>query len=176
MKERKGLIEFAGRPATVVGEDLRPGDKAPYFTVMDQNWNEASPLEETRGKVRIIASVTSLDTSVCDRETRKFNQEASDLGSDIVIIVISMDLPEAQKRWCGDAGIDQVRVLSDSRYGDFGEKYAVQLKEPRMNRRAVFIVDENDIVRYAEYMARIPDEPNYEEVLNQARTVLTSWE
>jgi len=174
--ERKGLIEFAGHPATVVGKDLRPRDKAPYFTVIDQDWNEVSPLEETRGKVRIIASVTSLDTSVCDRETRRFNQEAADLGDDFAIIVTSMDLPDAQKRWCGAAGIDQLRVVSDSRYADFGEKYGVLMKEPRMNRRAVFIVDENDIVRYAEYMARIPDEPNYDEVLNQAHTVLTSWE
>jgi thiol peroxidase len=176
MKERRGLIEFSGRPATVVGEDLHPGDKAPNFIVMDQDWNEVSPLEETLGKVRIIASVTSLDTSVCDRETRKFNEEAANLGSDFAIIVVSMDLPEAQKRWCGAAGINQVRVFSDSSYADFGKKYGVLMKEPRMNRRAVFIVDENDIVRYAEYMAHIPDEPNYDEVLIQARTVLTSWE
>ena len=86
-----------------------------------------------------------------------------------------MDLPFAQKRWCGKAGIDQVQVLSDSRFADFGEKYATLMKEPRMNRRAMFIVDENDIIRYAEYMAHIPDEPDYDEVLKQAQTVLTSW-
>ena len=175
MKERKGLIEFEGRPVTVIGEDIKPGEKAPDFTVLDQQWNEIHPLKDTRGKIRIIASVTSLDTSVCDKETRKFNQEAASLGKDIEILVISMDLPFAQKRWCGKAGIDQVQVLSDSRYGDFGEKYGVQMKEPRMNRRAVFIVDEDDMVRYADYMAHIPDEPNYEEVLNQAHTVLSSW-
>ncbi len=175
MKERKGLIEFAGHSVTVVGEDVKPGEKAPDFTVLDQDWNEIKPLEESRGKVRIIASVTSLDTSVCDKETRKFNKEAADLGDNIEIFVISMDLPFAQKRWCGKAGIDQVHVLSDSRYADFGEKYAVLMKEPRMNRRAVFIVDADDMIRYAAYMAHIPDEPDYDEVLKQAQTVLTSW-
>jgi len=173
MIERKGIIEFKGKDVSVVGLDLREGNVAEDFIATDQNWNDISVLEFTKGNVRIIASVPSLDTSVCDRETRQFNQEASALSSEISIIVISMDLPFAQNRWCGAAGVDRVLVFSDHKSADFGIKYSVLLKEPRLLRRAVFIVDRENIIRYVAYMPTLKDEPNYGEVLAFARGILS---
>ena len=129
-------------------------------------------LEHTKGKVRILAAVPSLDTPVCDRETRRFNQEAAALGDDIVIVVISADLPFAQKRWCGAAGVDQVLVVSDHMDMDFGEKYGTLMKEVRLMRRAVFVVDRDGNIVYADYMPALGDEPNYEEVLAAAKAAL----
>jgi thiol peroxidase len=128
---------------------------------------------DTAGKVRIIAAVPSLETDTCDRETRRFNQEASALGRDIVIEVVSTDLPYTQKRWCGAAAIEQVMVLSDHMTAEFGEKYGCLIKERRILRRAVFVVDRQDIVVYAAYMPALGVEPNYEEVLAAARAALT---
>ncbi len=170
--ERKGLIRFGDREVTVVGPDLKPGDQAPDFTATTQDWQHIHVLDATRGKVRIIAAVPSLDTPVCDRETRRFNQEAAALGEDIAIVVISADLPFAQKRWCGAAGVDKVMVVSDHMDMDFGEKYGCLMKEVRLLRRAVFVVDRNDTIVYADYMPRLGDEPNYEEVLEAAKRAL----
>ena len=128
---------------------------------------------DTTGKVRIIAAVPSLDTDTCDRETRRFNQEAAGLSEDIVIEVISTDLPYAQKRWCGAAGVDRVMVLSDHMTAEFGEKYGCLIKERRTLRRAVFVVDRQDKITYAAYMPALGVEPNYEEVLEAARAALT---
>ncbi len=172
MIERKGIIKFKGRDVSVVGMDLQPGNEAAEFHVMNKDWQEISGLESTQGKVRIIAALPSLDTSVCDRETRRFNQEAAKLGKDIVILVISADLPFAQERWCGAAGVNQVRVLSDHKYTEFGIRYSCLLSEPRILRRAVFIVDRVNILRYAAYMPELGVEPNYEEVLKIARQLV----
>lgn len=174
MLERKGLIRFGDMEVTVVGPDLKPGDEAPEFTATTQDWRHIRVLEATQGKVRILAAVPSLDTSVCDRETRTFNQKAADLGDDIVIVVISADLPFAQKRWCGAAGVDKVMVVSDHMDMDFGEKYGTLMKEVRLLRRAVFVVDRNNRIVYADYMPRLGDEPNYEEVLDAARKALAA--
>jgi thioredoxin-dependent peroxiredoxin len=122
--------------------------------------------------VRIIASIPSIDTPVCDRETRKFNEEAAALSSDISILIISMDLPVAQKRWCGAAGVDQVTTFSDVVEADFGKKYGTLMKEVRLLRRAVFVVDKNDVVTYSAYMPANGVEPNYEEVLSAAKRSL----
>ncbi len=170
--ERKGLIRFGDMDVTVVGPDLKPGDKAPEFTATTQDWQHIRVLEHTKGKVRILAAVPSLDTPVCDRETRRFNQEAAALGDDIVIVVISADLPFAQKRWCGAAGVDQVLVVSDHMDMDFGEKYGTLMKEVRLMRRAVFVVDRDGNIVYADYMPALGDEPNYEEVLAAAKAAL----
>lgn len=172
MIERKGIIQFKDRDVSVVGMDLKPGIEAADFHVIDKDWHEVSALESTRGRVRIIAAMTSLDTSVCDRETRRFNQEAAKLSKDIVIMVISADLPFAQARWCGAAGVDQVTVLSDHKYTDFGIKYSCLLSEPRILRRAVFIVDRVNMLRYAAYMPELGKEPNYAEVLKIARQLV----
>ena len=136
------------------------------------SWSMVRGLGDTQGKVRILAAVPSLDTDTCDRETRRFNQEAASLSDDIVIEVISTDLPYAQKRWCGAAGVDQVMVLSDHMQAEFGEKYGCLIKERRILRRAVFVVDRQDIVTYVAYMPALGVEPNYEEVLEAARAAL----
>ncbi|WP_448334664.1 thiol peroxidase [Bellilinea sp.] len=170
--ERNGVITFAGRDVTVVGPDLKVGEIAPEFTVQAQDWSTVSALSATEGKVRIIASVPSLETSVCDRETRRFNQDAANLSKDISILVISTDLPYTQKRWCGAAGIDQVMVLSDHMDVDFGKKYGVLIKEIRILRRAVFVVDRNNRITYAAYMPTIGAEPDYDAVIEAAKQAL----
>jgi thioredoxin-dependent peroxiredoxin len=170
--ERFGLIKVGGKDATVIGDDLKVGGKAPDFTVQALDWTAKRGLADTEGKVRIIAAVPSLETDVCDRETRRFNQEASSLSKDIVIEVISTDLPYTQKRWCGAAGVDQVMTLSDHMTAEFGEKYGVLIKERRTLRRAVFVVGKDDKLVYVAYMPALGDEPNYAEVLEAARKAL----
>jgi thioredoxin-dependent peroxiredoxin len=171
-RERFGLIKFAGNDATVIGDDIKVGEKAPEFTVVKNDWSVVKGLKDSKRKVRIISAVLSLETGVCDRETRRFNEEASKLGKNIAILVISADLPFTQKRWCGAAGVDQVTTYSDSLKADFGKKYGCLIKEGRVLRRAVFVVDKKRIVRYAAYMPVLGDEPNYEEVLAAARDAL----
>lgn len=174
MSERFGIIKFKGQDATVVGPDLRPGDPAPEFHVQRLDWSPFAGLADTQGKVRIIAAVPSLDTEVCDRETRRFNAEVAALGADIVILVISTDLPFAQKRWCGATGVDQVTVLSDHMSADFGAKYGCLIKEARILRRAVFVVDRQGKITYAAYLPALGDEPDYAAVLSAARAALNA--
>jgi thiol peroxidase len=170
--ERTGLIKFKGREMTVAGPDLAPGDPAPDFTAQTLDWLPFKALAETAGKVRIIAAVPSLDTDVCDRETRRFHQEAAGLGADVAILAISMDLPWTQKRWCGAAGIDQVTVLSDHMLADFGSHYGTLMKEVRILRRAVFVVDRSNKITYSAYMPTLGDEPDYAAVLAATRAAL----
>ena len=168
MEERTGVITTAGNPLTLVGKEVKVGEKAPNFVALD---NDLSPVEFSSfsGKVCIISSVTSLDTSVCDLQTRRFNQEASSLGDDIVILTISMDLPFAQKRWCAAAGVDKVITLSDHRDASFGTSYGLLIKELRLLTRAVLIVDRDGIVRYVQIVKETSNEPDYESVLNAVR-------
>ena len=172
MKERTGLIKFGGKDATIVGEDLSVGDFAPEFQAQTADWSVVEMLAATSGKVRIIAAVPSLDTSVCDRETRRFNVEAAALGADVAIIVISTDLPFAQKRWCGAAGVEQVSVVSDHLNTEFGKAYGCLIKEVRLLRRAVFVVDKAGKIVYAAYMPTLGDEPDYNAVLQAAQSAL----
>jgi thioredoxin-dependent peroxiredoxin len=172
--ERKGIFTFAGQDQIIVGPDLQAGQPAPEFTVQANDWTVTKGLASTQGKVRIIGSLPSLSTSVCDREVRHFNEEAAALGEGIVIVMVSMDLPFTQKNWCGAAGIDKVITLSDQKYADFGEKYGVLVKEHRFFRRAIFVVDEQDQIVYAAYMPELKNEPNYAEVLAAARIALAS--
>lgn len=172
MNERKGVISFRNREVTVIGDDLKPGVTAPEFEVQNQDWENVQGLASTAGKVRIIAAAPSLETSVCDTETRRFNLEASKLSQDIAILVISADLPYTQKRWCGAAGIDRITVLSDHLKKDFGAKYGVLMKEIGVLRRAVFVVDKNNTVTYTAYMPTIGEEPDYEAVLAAARKLV----
>jgi thiol peroxidase len=170
--ERSGIFQLAGRDATIVGDDVKVGQAAPDFKVHALDWSIVNGLADTAGKVRILAPLPSLDTDTCDRETRRFNQEASGLGRDIIIAVISTDLPYTQKRWCGAAGVEQLMVVSDHMTAEFGEKYGCLIKERRILRRAVFVVDRQDMVVYAAYMPALGVEPNYEEVLAAARAAL----
>jgi thiol peroxidase len=171
-EERFGIVKFRGQDVTVLGRDLKAGDLAPEFSVQTLEWATINGLASTQGKVRIISALPSLETDVCDRETRRFNQEAALLGKDIVILAISTDLPFTQKRWCGAAGVDQVTVLSDHMGADFGLKYGCLIKEARILRRAVFVVDRAGKVSYAAYMPALGEEPNYAEALASARAVL----
>lgn len=172
MIERRGILKIGDQDVTIIGEDIQVGQVAPDFVVQAQDWSLVRGLADTQGKVRILAAVPSLDTAVCDRETRRFNQEAASLDKDIVIEVISTDLPFAQKRWCGAAGVDQVMVLSDHLYVEFGQKYGCLIKERRILRRAVFVVNRQGIVTYVAYMPALGVEPNYDEVLQAAQEAL----
>ena len=172
MIERFGILKFAGNDVTVVGPNLTAGQKAPEFTVQAQDWSIFTGLRDTSGKVRIIGSLPSLSTSVCDRETRRFNQEASNLDDRIVILTVSMDLPFTLKNWCASAGIDRVITLSDHQTAEFGQNYGVLVKEHRFLRRAIFVIDQNDMIVYSAYMPAIGEEPDYQEVLNAARQAL----
>jgi thiol peroxidase len=153
-----------GNPLTLIGTELKVGDAAPDIEVLD---NELSPvrLSSFRGKVCIISTVPSLDTPVCDMETRRFNEEAGKLGDNVVILTISMDLPFAQKRWTGAAGVDKVMTLSDHRDAAFGEAYGVLIKEVRLLARAVFVVDRKGTIQYIELVKELTEEPDYDAVL-----------
>jgi thiol peroxidase len=172
--ERFGIVKFRGQNVTVMGADLKPGEAAPEFTVQTLEWSSFNGLADTQGKVRIIAAVPSLETDVCDRETRRFNQEAAALSKDVVILVISTDLPFTQKRWCGAAGVDQVTVLSDHMTADFGLKYACLIKEARILRRSVFVVDRAGKIVYVAYMPALGEEPAYDAVLAAAKSALAA--
>ena len=165
MEEHAGKITMRGNPLTLVGKELKVGDQAPDFRVLD---NDLSPvqLSSYRGKICVISSVPSLDTPVCDMETRRFNDEAGKLGPDVVILTISMDLPFAQKRWCGAAGVDRVTTLSDHLDASFGEAFGVLIKELRLLARAVFVVDQEGIVQYIQLVKEVADEPDYDAVLD----------
>ena len=165
--ERPGAVKMRGNPVTLVGPKLEPGQPAPDFRVVA---NDLSPvtLKDTRGAVRIFASVPSLDTSVCDLEGRRFNEEASRLDG-VNVYVISMDLPFAQRRWCGAAGIERVKTLSDHREASFGTAYGVLIKDLRLLARAVFVVDRNDRITYVEYVPEVTEHPKYEAALEAAR-------
>lgn len=170
--ERKGLIEFRGQDVTVVGEDIRVGDQAPEFSVLTMDWTWMNALEDTQGKVRIVGSLPSLNTAVCDRETKRFNSEAGSLGGDVAILMVSMDLPWTLNQWCAAAGVEQVTTLSDHKNSEFGKKYGVFIKELRIFRRAVFVLDRSGKVVYVEYTPSLGDEPDYSLVLEAARNAL----
>ena len=172
MVERKGLIEFRGQDVTVVGEDIQVGDQAPEFSVLTMDWTWMNALEDTQGKVRIVGSLPSLNTAVCDRETKRFNSEAGSLGGDVAILMVSMDLPWTLNQWCAAAGVEQVTTLSDHKNSEFGKKYGVFIKELRIFRRAVFVLDRSGKVVYVEYTPSLGDEPDYSLVLEAARNAL----
>ena len=170
--ERKGIVQFHGNDVTVVGADIQVGQMAPEFTAQTTDWEEMKALESTKGKVRIIGSMLSFSTSVCDRETRRFNQEAAALGRDVAILMLTMDLPFTLKSWCAAAGVDQVITLSDHLTGEFGQKYGTLIKELRFLRRAIFVVDRDGKVVYAAYMPVMGEEPDYAQVLEAAKKAL----
>lgn len=170
--ERTGLFEFRGQDVTIIGEDIQVGDQAPGFSVQTTEWEWINPLESNQGKVRIIGSLPSLSTAVCDRETKRFNSEAASLGSDVAILMVSMDLPWTLNEWCAAAGVEQVTTLSDHKNAQFGKKYGVLLKELRIFRRAIFVIDRRGKAVYVEYTPSLGVEPDYSQVLEAARSVL----
>lgn len=159
--ERPGAVTMRGNPVTLLGPKIEVGQEAPEFTVVDTNLSPKR-LADFKGHVLLIASVPSLDTGVCSAETRRFNQEAAGFSPDVRVLTISMDLPFAQKRWCGAEGIERVVTLSDHRDASFGLAYGVLIKELRLLARAVFVVDRQGKVTYVEYVPEVTEHPNYE--------------
>jgi thiol peroxidase len=164
MQERTGLVTFKGGPLTLLGPALRVGERAPDFTALGTDMQPVA-LSAFRGKKVLISSVPSLDTPVCDLQTRRFNAEAEKLGPDVPILTISMDLPFAQARWCGAAGVKNVRTLSDHRDASFGTAFGLLIKELRLLARAVLILDREGIVRYVQLVKEVGQEPDYDDAL-----------
>lgn len=166
--ERPGATTMRGNPLTLIGPELKTGDHAPDFNVVDSNLKPVS-LKDTGNNVRIISVVPSLDTPVCDAQTKRFNEEAAKL-SGVDILTVSMDLPFAQKRWCGAFGVDKVKMLSDHRDASFGSSYGTLIKDMRIESRAIFVVDQENTIRHAEYVKEVADFPNYEAALSAAKS------
>lgn len=170
-QERTGVAAFKGNPITLIGPELKAGDAAPNFTV-SKNLLETAQLSDYAGKIKLISVVPSLDTGVCDAQTRRFNSEAAELGDDVVILTISMDLPFAQARWCGAAGIDRVVTLSDHKDASFGQAYGVLIKEFRLDMRSIFVIDKNDKLTYVEYLAEMSEHPDYDAAIAAVKALL----
>ena len=157
-----------GKPLTLLGPELKAGEKAPDFAAVTDSLQDVN-LEKTGHAVRIFSVIPSLDTPVCDAQTKRFNEEAAKLDG-IEIYTVSMDLPFAQKRWCGAFGVDKVKMLSDHKDGSFGSNYGTLIKELRIESRAIFVVDPDNKIRHAEYVKEVADHPNYEAALSAARS------
>jgi thioredoxin-dependent peroxiredoxin len=166
--ERSGATTLKGNPLTLVGPELKSGDRAPDFETVDDRLQTVK-LPDTGKNVRIFSVVPSLDTPVCDAQTKRFNEEAAQLKG-VDIYTISMDLPFAQKRWCGTFGVDNIKMLSDHRNGSFGEHYGTLIKELRIESRAIFVVDGDNQLRHVEYVKEVADHPNYDAALSAARS------
>src|SRR5512146_3227488 len=164
MEERKGIITMKDEHLTLLGPDIKAGDKAPDFTVLDKELNQVT-LRDFRGKYKLISVTPSLDTPVCDLQARRFNHEAASLPHDVVVLNISMDLPFAISRFCTVAEIDRVKALSDHRDASFGTAYGVLIKELRLLARSIFIIDKNNVVRYKEIVPEQSNHPDYEKAL-----------
>ncbi|CAG1016952.1 Thiol peroxidase [Anaerolineales bacterium] len=169
---RTDVFKLGDKFATLLGDEVKVGQVAPEFTSVISGWTTVNPLQESKGKVIILSAVPSLDTAVCDRETRRFNEEAAKLSDDIVIYTISTDFPMAQARWCGAAGVDKVKVVSDVVDAEFGIKYGILIKDRRYLRRSVFIIGRDGKLTYVNYLPTLGDEPNYDEVINTAKAAL----
>ena len=171
MEERKGAVTLRGNPFTLVGTEIKAGDKAPDVELLG---NDLKPVRvlSFKGKVVVVSAVPSLDTPTCDMETRRFNTEAAKLGEDIVILTVSTDLPFAQKRWCGAAGVDKVQTVSDHREAAFGRSYGVLIKELRLLARSIFVVDRNGVVQYVQHVKEVSQEPDYAAVIAAVKKLL----
>ncbi|MFM9277930.1 thiol peroxidase [Paenibacillus jiagnxiensis] len=170
-QERNGVATFKGNPLTLIGPELKVGDKAPDFT-LNKNLLEEATLKDFAGKVKLVSVVPSLDTGVCDAQTRRFNEEAAGLGDQVVVLTISVDLPFAQARWCGAAGVDRVITLSDYKQHSFGEAYGVFIKEFHLDMRSIFVIDADDNIAYVEYLAEMADHPDYEKAIEAAKKLV----
>ena len=172
MAERADAVTLKGTPFTLLGPELKVGEAAPDFVALDGELKQVS-LVDTQGKVRILSVVPSLDTPVCDAQTRRFNEEAASLP-EVSIYTISMDLPFAQSRWCASSGVENIQMLSDHRDGSFGENYGTLIKELRLNCRALFVLDDQGNLRHVEYVKEVADHPDYEKALSAVRELATS--
>ena len=170
MEERSAAVTMHGNPLTLIGKELSVGDSAPDLELLDNDLNPIK-LSSYRGKVCVISSVPSLDTPVCDMETRRFNEAAGQLGEDVAILTVSVDLPFAQKRWCGAAGVEKVVTLSDHRDTAFGTAFGVLIKELRLLGRSIFVLDRNGIIQYIQNVKELSEEPDYDAVLGAVQKI-----
>jgi thioredoxin-dependent peroxiredoxin len=171
MNERTDLVTFQGNPLTLLGAELSTDDIAPDFIVTANDLSEVS-LSSYKGKVCVISAVPSLDTPVCDTQTRKFNEQVAQLDDNVVILTISMDLPFAQARWCAAAGLDNVITLSDHRDASFATAYGLLIKGLRLLARAVYVVDSDGVIKYQQIVPELTDEPDYQAALEAAKQLV----
>lgn len=171
MERRKGVVTMGGNPVTLIGKEIKVGDKAPDFTVLT---NDLTPytLKDAGDKIKIISVVPSLDTGVCELQTINFNQAASELGDDVLILTISVDLPFAQKRFCGAKGIDRVITLSDHKDLSFGLNYGFVMEEHRLLARGIVVLDRDNTVRYVEYVKEVTTHPDYDKALEAVKKLI----
>jgi len=167
--ERSAAATMRGKALTLVGPELKVGDKAPDFEAVSDGLQTVN-LEQTGHDVRIFSVIPSLDTPVCDAQTKRFNEEAAKLAN-VTIYSVSMDLPFAQKRWCGAFGVDNLKMLSDHRTASFGEHYGTLIKDLRIESRAIFVLDKDNTLKHVEYVKEVADHPNYEAALDAARSL-----
>lgn len=170
-QERTGVATLKGNPITLLGPELKAGDKAPDFQ-LNKSLVETVSLKDYAGKVKLISVVPSIDTGVCDAQTRRFNEEAASLGDNVAVLTVSVDLPMAQARWCGAAGVDKVVMLSDYKNNSFGEAYGVLIKELALDMRAIFVIDANDTISYVEVLSEMTEHPNYEQAVQAVKALL----
>jgi thiol peroxidase len=168
MPDVANTVTMKGNPVTLIGTDVQIGESAPDCTLAANDLSDFR-LSSLKGKKIILSVVPSLDTAICDLQTKRFNQEAANLGDDVAIVTISMDLPFAQKRWCGATGSDQIQTLSDYKNAAFGQAYGVLVKGLRLLTRAIFVVDAEGVLRYKQIVSEITTEPNYDEVLQAVK-------
>ncbi|MBT3392846.1 MAG: thiol peroxidase [Elusimicrobiaceae bacterium] len=157
-------ITLSGNAMHLEGNCLKVGDTAPDFTLLDTNLKPVH-LKDYKGEIVVLSTVPSLDTPTCDTETRTFNKKATELSENVNILTVSKDLPFAQKRWCAAAGVDRVKTLSDYKPTTFAKDYGILIKELQLLTRAVFIIDENQKIKYIQFVEEVSEEPNYEEIL-----------
>lgn len=167
MAQERGA-SHKGNPITLIGPVLKAGDRAPDFT-LNKSLKETARLGDFAGKIKLISVIPSIDTGVCDAQTRRFNEEAAQLGENVVVLTVSADLPFAQARWCAAAGVDRVILLSDYKGNAFGEAYGVLIKEYRLDMRAIFVVDANDTITYVEVLGEMGEHPNYEAAIEAVK-------
>ena len=164
LQERTGVATLGGNPITLIGPELKVGDQAPDFTINQDLIKEVS-LSDFAGKVKLISVVPSLDTDVCEAQTRRFNVEAATVSDDVVMLTISVDLPFAQSRFCTTAGIEKLTILTDYKNRSFGEAYGVLIKEVQLLQRAIFVVDQNNTIQHVEVMKEVGEHPDYDKAL-----------
>lgn len=169
--KRSGEVTFQGNPLTALGPRLKEGDAAPEFALLANDLSVVA-LSQSAGKIRLISVVPSLDTPVCDLQTRNFNQQLDTLGDAVAGYTVSADLPFAQARWCGAAGIQRMQTLSDHRSMAFGDAYGTHIEELRLESRAVFVVDALGVLRYVEYVKEITEHPNYDAAIAAVKRIL----
>ena len=174
MNKSNKHITFKGKELVVQGSEIKEGQHMPHFKLTGMDMNDLDS-HSFVGKILIIASVPSLDTPVCSIETARFNKEASTLGKEVALLTVSMDLPFAQKRWCGAEGIEDITVASDYKYRDFADKFGVLIKEWWLLARAVFVIDRQGKVAHVEYVQEVSAEPDYEAVLGSVKNLMQQW-